>query len=196
MQNNLKRKIYLLIAVLGVIVFPLILLIISNRFQYVNFEYATSTIFTQILALPMLKNAIIFSGLTIATIALAVFSMTFLFEITISKDVKKIIENKWYWKILKQLLIEEKHGWHIFLGYFIAILALNSLVTPIFMDVQSKLQPITLYQSYVATAFLGSIVILLARLLSKFPLQIGGISIGTFIILIYILAAISIIIFI
>ncbi|MGI0010549.1 MAG: hypothetical protein ACREAE_04025, partial [Nitrosopumilaceae archaeon] len=113
-------------------------------------EYAIPTIFIQLFSPDTLKNIPMYLSLLISTIIIAVVSTILLFDIPQKAEIE-YAENR-----LEKLLrrFTPKHPWHILLGYFIAIPALNPLIASEFGETQSKLQPITLYQSYVVSSII------------------------------------------
>lgn len=164
------------------ILFPFVLLLVSNRIQFVNFEYAVPTIFTQLFSFPTLKNIPMYLGLLVSTIIISIISTILLFDIPKSSETS-YAENR-----LERLLrrFTPKHSWHILLGYFISILAFNPLIAEEFGRTQSTLQPITLYQSYIVSSIIIATALVVARILSKLELKIIDTNIGVFIILVYI----------
>lgn len=180
-----RQIIYLGITVFGFCLFPVILLILSNRLEFVNFNYAIPTIFIQLFSPNTLSNIPVYLSLLISTIIIAIVSTVLLFDI--QKSTIEYAEN-WLEKILRYFT--PKHPWHILLGYFITILALNPLIAYEFMRTQATIQPITLYQSYVVSAIIIATGIVIARILSKLDLKIIDTNIGIFIIFVYVSAII------
>lgn len=187
MKEQIKRKFYILITTGIIISIPFIILAITDGFKFVNFERAIPTIFTQILALPILNNTLIHLGIISLSVLTAIISITYLFEVKFHDELLEKIEKNRVGKfIVQHILIQKKNGWHILLGYFLAILWIDSFVVYDFYNTQRLMQEITLYQSYVAIIPSIAAILLTARILSRFEIKIIGINLGVFILLIYI----------
>ena len=187
MREQIKRKIYILITLGIIISIPFIILGLTDGFKFVNFETAIPTIFTQILALPILNNTLIHLGIISLSVLTAIISITYLFEVKFHDELlEKIGENRVGKFVVEHILIQKKNGWHILLGYFLAILWIDSFVVYDFYNTQRLIQEITLYQSYVAIIPSIAAILLIARILSRFEIKIIGTNLGVFILLIYI----------
>lgn len=187
MKQQIKRKINIIITLGIIISIPLIILVLTDGTKFVNFEKAIPIIFTQIIAMPILKNTLVHLGIISLSILTAIISITYLFEVKFNDTlIEKIKTNRVGKFIIQHILIQTKHGWHILVGYFLSILLIDSFVVYDFYNTQRLLQEITLYQSYVAIIPSIAAILLIARVLSRFDIKIIGTNLGVFILLIYI----------
>lgn len=186
MKEVLQRKLSIIVTLCIIISIPFIILLSNDGLKFVNFEYSIPTIFTQILALSILKNTIIHLGIISLSILTALISITYLFEVNINdKLIEKIEKNKIGKFVIEHILIQKKHGWHILLGYFLSMLLIDSFVVYDFYNTQRIMHEITIYQAYVAIIPSIAAILLIARILSKFDIKVIGTNLGVFILLIY-----------
>lgn len=186
MKQIKKQRLYLPIIILGILVLPIILLVISNRLQFVNFDYVFPTILESFSG-TMIKAMPYFLLIFLTTVFITIISTTLLFEVKVDEKKKEELKNKRYWKyFFRHLIVSEKRNWHILLGYFLGMIMLNPVMTDAVIDTQIQLQNITEFQGYFLSSMFLIPVLITARILSKLEIQIIDTNIGVFIALVYV----------
>lgn len=186
MEQNKKQRVYLPITILGILILPVILLVISNRSQFVDLGYVFPTILESFSG-TMIKAVPSFLLIFLITVFITIISTTLLFEVKLAEGKKEELKNKKYWKYFFQhLIVSKKQSWHILLGYFLAMIMLNPVMTDSVIDTQIRLQNITEFQGYFLSSMFLIPVLITARILSKLEIQIIDTNIGIFIALVYV----------
>lgn len=182
-----RQTVYFMISIAGIMLFSLVILVVTGTFDDFDLGNAISQIFRQLINPEMTGNVLRYWTLAAAAIIASVISAAFLFEINITSSTFVHIQHEWYWKyFLRHLIIKDKHGWHIMIGYFVSILIFHPVIAEQVWEVQSRLQEINLYQAYIITIPVVSTILVVARVLSKLDLAIIDTNIGVLIVLIYV----------
>lgn len=180
---RIKQIIYLFTAIFGVILFPLLILVFTGYTDKVNYGYAVPQVVKQLAQQSIFKNLITHLILVLSSIAIIFISTTFLFRVEFKEEtIEKFKQNKIRNFFYQHFGFAYKNEWHIFIGYFLAILAFDSVVAYDFLENQR----ITLYPAYIVILPSIAVILLIARIFSQYDFKIIDTNIGNFIVLAYV----------
>lgn len=184
------------IIVVVMIALPLVLLIASDRLQYIDLGITLDQIWASLTSTDTQRNVPAQIAALAVILVVMVFTISLLFKVTIKDETYKYLKDKFYWKYFFKYIVvvsqehREKQTWHIIVGYFIAILIfIESFAMNIHAEGITDIEE-DAYRAFVISVPMITTVILASRILSKLNIKLIGVNIGVLVVSVYVSEAI------
>jgi hypothetical protein len=196
-KPSIWRQIGIIAVIIAIMIaIPLVLLIASDRLQYIDLGITLDQIWASLSSTDTQRNVPAQIAALAVILVIMVFAISLLFRVSINDETYNYLKNKWYWKhFFKYVVVvlqeqREKQTWHIIVGYFIAILIfIESFAMNIHAEGITDVEK-DAYRAFVISVPMITTVILATRILSKLNIKLIGVNIGVFVVSVYVAEAI------